>query len=85
MGGKVKIVVLDRGWVFVGRVSVTDDGDIRIENAQCVRRWGTTQGLGQLRSGPTNHTVVDPAGTVIAPARSVVFMLDVEDDAWKSI
>jgi hypothetical protein len=40
----LKIVVLDRGWVFVGRVNRFDD-EITIDEACCVRYWGTTNGL----------------------------------------
>ena len=40
-----QIVVLDRGFVYVGKV--TFQGDLlRIENARNIRGWGTTKGLG---------------------------------------
>jgi hypothetical protein len=81
MSAAIKIVVLDRGWVFVGRVT-TMAGEVKIEQAQCIRRWGTTRGLGELRNGPTAHTQCDPAGTVTVPGRAVICMLDVEGDAW---
>lgn len=77
-----QIVVLDRGWVFVG--DVTTDGDFCvISNAQNVRRWGTTSGLGELAtSGPLRETKLDPAGTVRAPMRAVIAMLACEADRW---
>lgn len=57
-----QIVVLDRGWVYVGNVII--EGDlVRIHNARCIRRWGTTKGLGELAlTGPTKNTVLDPTG-----------------------
>lgn len=69
-----RIVVLDRGWVFVGQVTATPIG-LRIEKAKCIRRWGTKQGLGELRKGPLEATVLDDAGTVEAPMRAVICTL----------
>jgi hypothetical protein len=66
-----QIVVLDRGFIYVGDVTV--DGDfLRIENAKCIRKWGTSKGLGQLRNGPTPDTVLDDAGEVVAPMRALI-------------
>lgn len=76
------IVVADRGWVWVGEVS--EDADhVTIRNAQNVRRWGTTQGLGELAlKGPQPNTKLDPAGTVKVPARAVIAQLACEASAW---
>jgi hypothetical protein len=70
-----QIVVLDRGFVYVG--NVTENGEnLVIENARNIRRWGTTKGLGQLAiEGPQSDTVLDPAGTVTAPKRAVIHTL----------
>jgi len=77
-----QIVILDRGFVYVGEV-VTDETWCTISNASNVRRWGTTKGLGELAAGgPTRNTVLDPAGTVRAPMSSVVAMLGCEVDKW---
>ena len=81
MGDEIKIVVLDRGWVFVGRTRVVDQ-TVRIEQAKCIRRWGTERGLGELTGGPRSDTILDAAGTVEAPVRALIFTLDVEQDAW---
>ena len=60
------IVVLDKGFVYVGTL-VTGAKFITIENAKCVRRWGTTNGLGQLaKEGPQSNTVLDDACKVRA-------------------
>ena len=72
-----KIVVADRGWVFVGDVLSDLNGDKLINNAKVVRVWGTTKGLGELAiNGPTAKTVLDESGTVRIPARSVIAMFD---------
>lgn len=82
MGAAIKIVVVDRGWVFVGRVTTLEGDQVLIEQAQCIRRWGTTRGIGELRCGPSRATKYDPAGTVTVPGRAVICMLEVEGDAW---
>jgi hypothetical protein len=80
-----QIAVLDRGFVYVGICSVADDM-LTITDARCIRRWGTTGGLGQLAlSGPTASTKLDKAGTVRAPIRSVIHMLDTASDLWPAL
>ena len=69
-----EIVVIDRGWVVVGDVTSAPD-KLTITNARCIRRWGTTQGLGQLIDGPQPGTVLDPLGTVVVPIRSVIMRI----------
>jgi hypothetical protein len=79
----VTIAVLDRGWVFVGRLTRNDDG-ITLEKAACIRRWGTTKGVGELAlRGPQSSTVLDEAGTVIVPASSVICLIETTEDLWK--
>lgn len=77
-----QIVILDRGFVFVGDVAI--DGDwLVIRNAKNIRRWGTTKGLGELANeGPKAETKIDHAGTVRAPMRSVVGLLECEASSW---
>ncbi len=77
-----QIVVLDRGFVYVGTVTTDADWCV-LTNASCVRRWGTKTGLGELAaSGPLENTVLDPAGTVRAPMRAVIAMLACEVEKW---
>ena len=76
------IVVLDRGWVFVGDVA-SDDRAVEITNALNIRRWGTSKGIGQLASeGKQPNTELDPAGTVRAPMTSVVAMIECDPSKW---
>ncbi|MBK8752405.1 MAG: hypothetical protein IPL99_12495 [Candidatus Competibacteraceae bacterium] len=71
-----QIVIAQCGWVFIGDVTLTGN-DVVIENAAVVRRWGTTEGLGQLaRSGPTPNTRLDPCPTVRIPMPSVIATMD---------
>ncbi len=79
----VAIVVLDRGFVYVGRVTVDGDWCV-IESAKNIRVWGTTNGLGELVNGPTKDTKLDTVGNVRAPMRAVISIIDAKDEGWKS-
>lgn len=74
-----KIVVLDRGFVYVGKVEKSA-GEIKITNARNIRLWGTTKGLGELVNGPTPQTRLDDVGTVIAPERALIHMIECTRD-----
>lgn len=77
-----QIVIAQRGWVFVGNVERSGD-DVIITNANCIRRWGTTKGLGELAAGgPKSVTVLDPLGTVRLHALAVVASIDCEESKW---
>jgi len=62
--GEKRIIVADRGWVFVGDCSDNDDGSVTIRNTKNIRRWGTKKGLGELACGPLSGTIVDDYGTI---------------------
>jgi hypothetical protein len=79
-----QIVVLQRGWVVVGRMS-KDDMYFIIDDAAVIRDWGTTKGLGQLRNGPTSNTILDAAGVVKAHELTVVFTIDTDRDKWADV
>lgn len=65
------IVVLDRGFVYVGNVAI--DGEFAIiSNAKNIRYWGTKKGLGELTKGPLSETKLDEIGTIKAPMRAVI-------------
>jgi len=80
--GDKKIVVVDRGFVYVGRVLYEGDFLV-ISSAQNIRVWGTSRGLGQLCSGPTTDTKLDNVGTVRVPMRAVISVIDVEQEKWQ--
>jgi len=62
--GNLRIIVADRGWVFVGKCVTNADGSVTITDAKNIRKWGTSKGLGELVDGPLSGTVADPYGTV---------------------
>jgi hypothetical protein len=78
----LNIVILDRGFVFVGDVEVSGDWVI-VTNAKNVRRWGTSQGLGELAAkGPQPETKLDMCGTIKAPMRAVIGLIKCEESKW---
>ena len=84
--GEIKIVVLERGFVYVGRCSeVMDDGGdkITIRDARSIIRWGTTEHLGELVDGPKENTKLGASCTVMARVQQVIHMIEVNQDAWK--
>jgi hypothetical protein len=81
--GEIRIVILQRGWVVVGRVNL-DGAEYKITDASVIRNWGTKTGLGEIaKNGPTSSTVLDPAGTVRVHALGVVAQLTCEASRWK--
>lgn len=78
------IVVLDKGFVYVGQL-MTDDKFLTIMGARNVRRWGTTKGLGQLAlEGPQSSTILDECGMVRALIGELKHMILCEVSAWKN-
>jgi len=79
------IVVCDRGFVYVGNITM-DDRFCIIENAHNIRYWGTTRGLGELAAnGETDKTKLDPTGTVRVPSRAVINIIETEGKKWKCL
>ncbi len=78
---KTIICGLER-WNFVGDVS--RDGDqVVIRNCYNIRRWGTTEGLGQLAlHGPQSDTTLDHYGTVRVHVLAVAASIECDVSAW---
>lgn len=78
----LRLAILDRGFVYVGRIKETPEG-IRIERAACVRRWGTTNGLGQLAAeGPTRQTILEESLPVIVYRAAVMHQIECDAGKW---
>lgn len=80
--GNIKIVVADRGFVYVGYCEEQADF-VRLTNAKNIRAWGTTKGLGELVSGPLTNTKLDSVGSLRIPNRAVISIIDVDQAKWK--
>lgn len=78
----VKIVVLQRGWVVIGRHEVVSADLHRLTGASVIRRWGTTAGLGELVGGPKADTVLDPSGVVSYHPLAAVMTIDADEKSW---
>lgn len=78
----IKIAILQRGWVMIGRYS--EDGDMcALENAYVIRSWGTTKGVGELAlNGKQSGTNLDKAGSVTFHKLTVVALIDCVEEKW---
>ena len=77
------VVVLDRGFVYVG--DCHRDGDLLVMPAgRNIRYWGTDKGLHQLVvSGPTKDSKVDAPAIVRIPWRAIISLHCTEEALWK--
>lgn len=84
--GSVRIVVLQRGWVSIGRF-FQKGNRCWLENAATIRVWGTTgkAGLSYLAiNGPTDETILDKTPLPIRfHELTIVHMYDCADSVWK--
>lgn len=80
--GNIKIIVADRGFVYIGYAEEQDDY-VRLTCASNLRVWGTTKGLGELVNGPLSETKLDKVGILRIPNRAVMSIIDVEQSKWK--
>ena len=79
-----RIVVLQRGWVLVGRYC--QSGESRwLEGASVIRQWGTTKGLGELINGPLGNTSLDPCGRVDFHLLGEVLSIRVSAEKWGAL
>lgn len=75
------IVIADRGWVYVGEISI-DDRFCHITNSKNIRCWGTTAGLGEIaKSGPTEKTKLDDYGSVYVPINNCQ-IIETKKELW---
>jgi hypothetical protein len=83
--GEIRIVVLQRGWVVVGRY-YRNGTECRLEYSSVIRRWGTTQGLGELASkGPLADTKLEPSGITRFHRSAEVLTLDCNAANWEKV
>ena len=84
--GNIKIVILQRGWVMVGRFE-RNGSDCKLHNASVIRSWGTTKRLGEIaKDGPTSSTKLDPCnGLVEFDYLTVVASISCGEEKWKSV
>lgn len=81
----IKIVILQRGWVMVGKFE-RNGSDCKLHKASVIRSWGTTKGLGEIaQNGPTSNTKLDACyGVVQFDYLTVVATIDCEVKKWEN-
>jgi len=78
----LRIIVLDRGWVYIGYLTETEKESV-LEKASCIRRWGTRRGLGELAlEGKKENTVLDKCGTVIFSKKNEIHSIVCDSSKW---
>ncbi len=82
---KIQIVVLQRGWVAIGRFSQVKE-QCHLTSAYIIRTWGTSNGLGELANeGKKTNTKLDKCADLHFHEMTVVLRMDVVEDKWNSI
>lgn len=83
--GDIRIVILQRGWIMVGRYE-RNGYECKLTNAYNVRKWGTSKGLGEIaENGPTPDTILDPVPEVSFHKLTEIATLKCEESKWKKI
>ena len=84
--GEIRIVILHRGWIVVGRV-FQSGCEVKIKNGAVIRIWGTSAGLGELaEKGPLVNTKLDKqSNTMIVHEAAVIAQLEVSQSKWSDI
>ena len=78
----VRIVILQRGWVFVGVYS-QKESQCFLDSGFNIRIWGTSKGLGELVNGPLPNTKLDPIPHTEFHQLTMVANLKVNASKWK--
>lgn len=80
----VRIVILQRGWVVVGRYLKTGS-QVTLKNAAVIRRWGTTEGLPELANkGPLPETKLEKSCDIEFHELVEIASIICCEDKWKS-
>ena len=83
--GEWKVIILQRGWVIVGKME-REGSQCKVHNASVVRNWGTTKGLGELVNGPTESTKLDPChGVVEFDYLTMIASIAVNGELWSKL
>ena len=82
VSGPIRIVVIERGFVYVGMVEEAD-GVVSIYGARSLIRWGSSQHLGELVNGPLVNTKLGAPCTVRCRIQQVIHFIEVDQDGWR--
>lgn len=80
----IKIVILQRGWVAIGRYEEEENDMCVLSDAYIIRSWGTSKGLGELAlEGKQENTKLDKTGTIRFHKLTSVGIIDCVDSKWE--
>lgn len=83
--GEIKIVVLQRGWIYIGYFQKKEN-HCTLTKASCIRNWGTTKGLQELVNEKTNKTILDKcAGKIEFDWLTVIHTITVNQELWAGL
>ena len=74
------VVVVDRGWIFAGNMSLTEDGYLRLTNAIHVFKWSNVGFAKMLEEWRAASVDLRRVADVEVPLDSVVFRVPVASD-----
>jgi len=82
----IKIVVLQSGWVMVGKLERIGS-ECKLYNASVIRCWGTSKGLGEIaQAGPQDSTKLDKCnGVVEFDYLTVVCTITCKESSWENV
>jgi hypothetical protein len=76
------IAIVDHGFVYVGELEIDGKWCV-VRNGHNIRRWGTTEGIGQLAlDGPQPETILDKVTTIHVPIHALVHILESDRCKW---
>lgn len=89
MRDNIRIVIVQGGWVFVGRYAI-EGGEAVIRDGYTLRRWGTAEGahrgLGRVAElGPTRETQMDRITTTFIPYHAVIGTMLCTAKEWETL
>ena len=79
VSGTRAVVVVDRGWIFVGDVT-RENGRIRLDRALHVFRWESIGFDGMISQPKSSKVVLKPVPSVDIPEGAEIFCVPVADD-----
>jgi hypothetical protein len=83
---EIKIVILQRGWVVIGRYSEEENDMCVLTDASVIRIWGTTKGIGELAlNGKQSSTELDKTGLVRFHKLTSVAIIDCDSSKWTDL
>jgi hypothetical protein len=76
------IVVLDRGWIFVGNLKEINGGDsYELTEAANIRKWQTGGFGGLSRGAKSSQAVIDVCEPIIFSGKAMIFAVPISE-SW---